>query len=265
VSDTTRSDPAPTVVLVQGAFADSSSWAGTIERLQARHVRVIAAANPLRGITVDSAYVRSMLEQIPGPVLAVGHSYGGAVISNAATDIDNVFGLVFVAAYAPDDGERLGELSTQSTDSVLSSVLVPHPYPSANGVPDVEFTIEPAELHHALAGDLPAVHAAILAATQRPISELALSEPSGPPAWRARPSWAVIPNSDKAAGTDLLRAMARRAGAHITEIEGSHVVMISQPDLVTAAILDARHAAPTAQQPATASHHRTHDRNERKP
>jgi pimeloyl-ACP methyl ester carboxylesterase len=237
--DTAQRSPAVAVVLVHGGFTESSSWSGVIERLLASRVQATAAANPLRGLDFDSAYVRSVLEQIPGPVLAVGHSYGGAVISNAATDVDNVVGLVFVAAFVPDEGERVGELSAQSTDSILSSVLVARPYPSPDGVPDVEFTIDPAGLHDALAGDLSAVEAAILAATQRPLSELALTEPSGCPAWRTRPSWAAVATADKAAGTDIVRSMARRAGAEITEIAGSHVVMISQPDAVTDVIVKA--------------------------
>jgi pimeloyl-ACP methyl ester carboxylesterase len=237
--DTTRRGRAVTVVLVHGAFADSSSWSGVIERLQANRVRVTATANPLRGIDFDSSYLRSVLEQIPGPVLAVGHAYGGAVISNAGTDVNDVVGLVYVAAFAPDEGERLGELSAQSTDSILSSVLVAQPYPSPNGVPDVEFTVEPAGFREALAGDLSAGQAAIMAVTQRPISELAFSEPSGRPAWKALRSWAVVATADMAAGTDLVRSMARRAGAEITEIAGSHFVMISRPEAVTDVIVEA--------------------------
>ena len=237
--DTTRRGRAVTVVLVHGAFADSSSWSGVIERLQANRVRVTATANPLRGIDFDSSYLRSVLEQIPGPVLAVGHAYGGAVISNAGTDVNDVVGLVYVAAFAPDEGERLGELSAQSTDSILSSVLVAQPYPSPNGVPDVEFTVEPAGFREALVGDLSAGQAAIMAVTQRPISELAFSEPSGRPAWKALRSWAVVATADMAAGTDLVRSMARRAGAEITEIAGSHFVMISRPEAVTDVIVEA--------------------------
>jgi len=237
--DTTRRGRAVTVVLVHGAFADSSSWSGVIERLQANRVRVTATANPLRGIDFDSSYLRSVLEQIPGPVLAVGHAYGGAVISNAGTDVNDVVGLVYVAAFAPDEGERLGELSAQSTDSILSSVLVAQPYPSPNGVPDVEFTVEPAGFREALAGDLSAGQAAIMAVTQRPISELAFSEPSGRPAWKALRSWAVVATADMAAGTDLVRSMARRAGAEITEIAGSHFVMNSRPEVVADVIVEA--------------------------
>src|SRR4051794_25062910 len=124
------SDAALTVVLVHGAFADSSSWDGVIERLQASGIQVTAPANPLRGISHDSAYLASFMEQIPAPVLAVGHSYGGAVISNAATGLDNVVGLVFIAAFAPDDGERLGEVAAGSRDSVLETAQVGLHYPT---------------------------------------------------------------------------------------------------------------------------------------
>jgi pimeloyl-ACP methyl ester carboxylesterase len=239
MSDATPVDASPTVVLVHGAFADGSSWNGVIERLRGKGVPVVAPANPLRGISIDSAYIAGVLEQTPGPVLAVGHSYGGAVITNAAAQATNVVGLVFVAAFAPEDGERLGEAAAASKDSVLGSVQVPHDYPAADGGTAVEFTIEPAGLHDAFAADLSEEQAAVLATTQRPVAESAFSEPSGTPAWKRLPSWAVIAKSDKAAGTDVTRAMAERAGATITEVDGSHLVMISQPEAVTAVILEA--------------------------
>src|SRR5215211_226637 len=227
-------DHAPlTVVLVHGAFADASSWTGVIERLQAAGIQVAAPPNPLRGISTDSAYIASFLNQIPGPIVAVGHSYGGAVISNAATNADNVVGLVFVAAFAPDEGERLGEVESGSKDSVLMSALVPLQYPTGQGSETaVEFAIDPAKFHDAFAADLPPAQTAVMAATQRPIAELAFPEPSGPPAWKSSPAWAVVATGDKAAGTDVIRSMAKRAGATITELEGSHVIMVSQPAAV---------------------------------
>src|SRR5215471_2408273 len=168
-----------TVVLVHGAFADASTWTGVIQRLQAAGVPVTAPANPLRGIAIDSAYVASVIEQIPGPVLAVGHSYGGAVITNAASLAKNAVGLVYVAAFAPDEGERLGEVTPTSKDSVLNSALVPRHYPTGSGGETaVEFAIDPAKIHDAFAADLPAASAAIIGATQRPVAELAFSEPS---------------------------------------------------------------------------------------
>jgi pimeloyl-ACP methyl ester carboxylesterase len=237
----------PTVVLVHGAFADASSWNGVIERLHANGVTVKAPANPLRGIATDSAYIAGVLEQTPGPILAVGHSYGGAVISNAATGVENVVGLVFVAAFAPEEDEALGEAAADSKDSVLNSALVPLHYPAANGgEAAVEFAIDPAHFKDAFAADLAAEEAAVMAATQRPVAELAFSERSGPPAWKSLPSWAVVATGDKAAGADLVRSMAERAGATITEVDGSHVIMISQPQAVTDVILEALTAVGSA-------------------
>jgi pimeloyl-ACP methyl ester carboxylesterase len=230
----------PTVVLVHGAFADASSWNGVVERLQARGLRVIAPAVPLRGIASDSAYIASVLEQTPGPVVAVGHSYGGAIITNAATQAKNVVGLVYVAAFATEDGEVLGEAEAGSKDSVLMNALVPLRYPSADGgEPATELAIDPAKFRDAFAADLPAAQTAVMAATQRPAAELAFSEPGGAPAWKNLPSWAVVATGDKAAGADVIRSMAKRAGATITEVEGSHVIMISQPQAVTDVILEA--------------------------
>ncbi|HSS56623.1 MAG TPA: alpha/beta hydrolase [Solirubrobacteraceae bacterium] len=234
------SDETPTVVLVHGAFADASSWNGVVELLQAKGLQVTAPANPLRGIAIDSAYIAGVLDQVRGPILAVGHSYGGAVLTNAATNAENVVGLVYVAAFAPDEGEVLGEVTGGSKDSVLDTALVPMHYPSGDGGESaVEFAIDPAKFHDAFAADLPAEQTAVLAATQRPVAEAAFSEPSGPPAWKRLPSWAAVASSDTAAGTDVIRSMAERAGATITELEGSHVIMISQPQAVTDVILEA--------------------------
>jgi pimeloyl-ACP methyl ester carboxylesterase len=239
----------PTIVLVHGAFADGSSWNGVIERLQQQGYTVVAPANPLRGVGADSAYTASVLSQIDGPVLLAGHSYGGAVISNAATGAPNVAGLVFVAAFAPDDGERLGEVSSESKDSVLNSALVQRQYPAGpGGETAVEFAINPALFRDAFAADLPAETTALMAATQRPIAAAAFSDACGPAAWRKLPCWAVVATGDKAAGADLVRSMARRAGADIVEVEGSHVIMISQPQAVTDHIVKAAQAVAAARQ-----------------
>ena len=232
------SNASPTVVLVHGAFADASSWNGVIERLHAKGVTVTAPANPLRGIAHDSAYTASLFAQTPGPVLAVGHSYGGAVITNAASEAKNVVGLVFVAAFAPEEGETLGEVEAGSKDSVLNSALVTLNYPTADGTA-VEFVIAPDKIHDAFAADLAPEQTALMAATQRPVAEAAFSEPSGPPAWKRLPSWTVLATGDRAAGTDVIRSQAERAGATITEIKGSHVIMVSQPQAVTEVILEA--------------------------
>jgi len=229
---------------VHGAFADSSGWNDVVERLQAEGLQATAASNPLRGISIDSAYVASYFEQTPGPVIAVGHSYGGAVITNAAANAKNVVGLVYVAAFAPDEGETLLDIESDSRDSVLSSALVTLQYPTGQGAETaVEFAIDPEKFHDAFAADLPAEQTAVMAATQRPAAELAFSEPTGKPAWKNLPSWAVIPTGDKAAGSDVIRSMAERAGATTTEVEGSHVIMMSQPQVVADAILAAVAAA----------------------
>jgi pimeloyl-ACP methyl ester carboxylesterase len=240
MSQTPTADARLTVVLVHGAFADASSWNDVVAQLQADGMHVVAPVNPLRGLTIDSAYIASVFAQISGPVLAVGHSYGGAVISNAATNAANVVGLVYVAAFATDEGEVLLEVEGGSKDSVLGTVLVPLQYPTGNGTETAtEFAIDPDGFRDAFAGDLPPKQTAVMAATQRPAAELAFTEASGPPAWKKLPSWTVVATGDKAAGADVIRSMAQRAGAQITEVEGSHVIMISQPQAVTEVILKA--------------------------
>ncbi len=227
-----------TVALVHGAFADSSSWNGVVELLLQAGVAVQAVSNPLRGIGYDSAYVAKALSQIPAPVLAVGHSYGGAIITNAVTDLDNVVGLVYVAAFAPDNGELLSAIEADSTDSVLNSALLTRDYPAGDDTA-VELYIDPAQFHQAFAADVSPGQSAILAATQRPVAAQAFSDPNGPPAWKNLPSWAVVATGDTAAGADVVRSMAARAGADIVEVQASHVVMISQPKAVTDVILRA--------------------------
>jgi pimeloyl-ACP methyl ester carboxylesterase len=238
-----RTDAKPTIVLVHGAFADASSWNGVIERLQQQGWTVVAPANPLRGVAADSAYLASVVNQLDGPVLLAGHSYGGAVITNAATDAPNVVGLVYVAAFAPDEGEVLGDVAASSKDSVLMTAQVQRGYPTGRGGETApEFLVDPARFREVFAADLPAEQAAVLAATQRPVAAAAFSDVSGPPAWKSLPSWAVVATADKAAGSDIVRSMAQRAGADILEVEASHVVMVSQPQAVTELILKALHA-----------------------
>jgi pimeloyl-ACP methyl ester carboxylesterase len=209
---TQRSGVKPTIVLVHGAFADASSWNGVIQRLQQQGYTVIAPANPLRGIAADSAYTASLLNQIDGPVLLTGHSYGGAVITNAATSAPNVVGLCYVAAFAPEEGETLGDVENGSKDSVLNSALVQYTYPAGPaGATAVEFAINPALIREAFAGDLPPEVTALMAATQRPVAAAAFTEASGSPAWKKLPCWAVVASGDKAAGADVVRSHARRA------------------------------------------------------
>jgi pimeloyl-ACP methyl ester carboxylesterase len=243
MTDSSPDNGPVTVALVHGAFADSTGWSGVIERLQAADVPVRAIVNPLRGIAADSAYVASEFAQIPGPVLAVGHSYGGAIITNAATDEDNVVGLVYVAAFAPDEGETLGDIEAGSTDSVLNAAIRPSNYPAGTNTESaVEFTIDPASFHDAFAGDLPEKDAAVMAIAQRPVAAAAFSEKNGPAAWKNLPAWAVVATGDKAAGADVVLSMAQRAKAEITKVKGSHVIMISQPQAVTDTIMKALEA-----------------------
>jgi len=239
----TEATPAtPTVVLVHGAFADAGSWAGVVDLLLAAGVKVQAIVNPLRGLASDAAYAASAIAQIPGPVLAVGHSYGGAVITNAALEAGNVVGLVYVAAFAPEEGETLGEIEGTSRDSVLAAALKPAQFPSGSGTPAVELYVDPEQFHTAFAADLAPALSARLGASQRPVAASVFEEKSVSPAWKKLPSWAVVATGDKAAGGDVVLSMAQRAGATITEIEGSHVIMISQPQAVVDVITTALEA-----------------------
>ena len=232
--------PGPTVVLVHGAFADAGSWAPVTERLVAASVPVLAIVNPLRGLKTDAAYVASAISQIPGPVLAVGHSYGGAVITNAVPQTSNVLGLVYVAAFAPDEGEVLASIVARSRDSILTGATQERQFPVGAG-PDtaVELYIDPARFREVFTADLPQLESDVYGLSQRPIAASIFGEETGHPAWKDLPSWAAIGTADRAAGADVVRSMAQRAGARITEIEGSHVIMISQPDAVTDVILTA--------------------------
>jgi pimeloyl-ACP methyl ester carboxylesterase len=174
---------APTVVLVHGAFADASGWGGVISRLQAEGIPVMAPANPLRSVAGDAAYIASVVNQIPGPVLLVGHSYGGAVISNASPQAENVVGLVYVCAFIPDEGEVLQTLAEQATDSLLGPNLRPAQYPSGGDEPGIELYIDQAAFHEVFCADLPAEQAAIMAVSQRPGAAAGFGEPSGPVGW----------------------------------------------------------------------------------
>ena len=229
-----------TVVLVHGAFADAGSWLPVIERLLAAGVPVRAPAVPLRGLDSDSAYIASAIAQIPGPVLAVGHSYGGAVISNAATQATNVKGLVLVSGFAPEEGEALSEVEGTSRDSALGPALIQSEFPT--GVGDetaIELYVDPVKFPAVFGADLPVAQANAFGASQRPIAASAFDEKSGPPAWKHLPTWSVVATGDKAAGSDVILSMARRANAETIELEGSHLIMVSQPEPVTNVILGA--------------------------
>ncbi len=235
------SSESPTVVLVHGAFADASGWAGVITELQKSGIAVLAPANPLRSVSGDSAYIASVVNQIPGPVLLVGHSYGGVVITNAAPLTPNAVGLVYIAAFAPDDGESVMALAAQATDSLLGPALRPAEFPTGDGeAPGHELYIDQASFHDVFCADVPAEQAAVMAVSQRPGGEAGFGEPSGVPGWKSLPSWALIATGDKTIGVTGLRAMAQRAGAISVEVDASHVVMISQPkataDLIKTAV-----------------------------
>ena len=226
-----------TVVLVHGAWADGSSWSGVIGPMRAAGLPVIAPANPLRSLSSDSAYIASVVRNIPGPVLLVGHSYGGAVITNAASQADNVVGLVYVAAFIPDEGESIQDLAGQATDSLLGPALRPAPFVAAEGQkPGTEFFIDPASFHEVFCADLPADRATEMAVTQRPAADVAFGEPTTRAAWKTLPSWAVVATADKAIGASGSRLMAKRAGSTTVEVDASHVVMLSRPQTVIDAI-----------------------------
>ena len=231
----------PTVVLVHGAFADASSWTGVIQRLQRHNYRVIAPANPLRGLASDAQYLKRFLTTIDGPVVLVGHSYGGAVITNAATGMPNVKALVYVAAYAPDEGDTLASLGQLAPGGQVGpSTLTVRPFPGPDGSAVPEGYIKPNVFRRIFAADLPASEARTLAAAQRPVALSVLEEPSGAPAWRTIPSWYQVAGADKAIGAKLERLMAKRIKARTSTVAGaSHVVMMSRPGATTRVILAA--------------------------
>lgn len=227
----------PTVVLVHGAFAESAGWRGVIERLHAAALPVVAAPNPLRGLTGDAAVVSSLLATIEGPVVLVGHSYGGAVISNAAAGHRHVVALVFVAAFAPDTGESIGELSGMFPGSTLGPALREVPLP--DGTADLYIGRE--MFHQQFAADVPAGQADLDAATQRPLNTTALHEGSGEPAWKTVPSWFIYPERDRNIPLAAHRFMADRADARMSvNLPGaSHAIPVSEPVAVADVILDA--------------------------
>jgi pimeloyl-ACP methyl ester carboxylesterase len=231
----------PTVVLVHGAFADASGWSSVISELQADGIAALAPANPLRSVSGDAAYIASVVNQIPGPVLLVGHSYGGVVTTNAAVQTPNVTGLVYICAFLPDEGESVQDLAAQATDSLLGPNLRPAQYAIAGSEePGTELFIDTAAFHDVFCADLPAEIAAVMAVSQRPGDAHGFGEPTAAAAWKTLPSWALVGTADKTIGITGLRAMAGRAGAISVEIDASHVAMMSQPkataDLIRTAL-----------------------------
>src|SRR5262249_43844232 len=241
---------AQTIVLLHGAWADAAGWNGVTARLQADGYTVWAVPNPLRGLSSDAAYVASILNTITGPIILVAHSYGGAVITNAATGNPNVKALVYIDGFAPDEGETGYQLlgmpppSGASPSCLLgdpSTVFNAVPYPGAqNG--DVDLYLKPEVYPSCFANTLPAKQAAVLAASQRPITFSAGAAPSGPPAWKTIPSWYLVGTLDKVIPPYVQMFMAQRAHAQIVEVKAPHPSMISNPEAVATLIETAAQA-----------------------
>jgi len=232
----------PLAVLIHGAYAESASWNGVIQRLQAEDYTALAVANPLRGVAVDTEYLTSVVAGLNRPMVLVGHSYGGLLISGAGADNPNVKALVFVGAYAPEDGESAADLSGKFPGGTLGPTLVTYPLP--NGANDTYIDVK--KYHHQFAADVSEEEAFLMAAAQRPIPDTALGEAfSGKPAWKSVPSWFVFGDQDLNIPAAAHRFMAERAGSRRTEdVAGaSHAVGVSQPEIVTSVILDALKAS----------------------
>ncbi|WP_326568903.1 alpha/beta hydrolase [Amycolatopsis rhabdoformis] len=228
----------PTVVLVHGAWADGSSWSDVVTRLQRDGYTVAVPPNPLRGVASDSAYLANYLKTITGPIVLVGHSYGGFVITNAATGNKNVQALVYVDAYIPAKGDTLNTLTAQYPGSKVAPAALNFVPQSAT---DIDVYVKPAQFRDILANDLPNWEATELAATQRPLAASALDEPSGTPAWTTIPSWDVIGLADHALPAAAQQFMATRAGSTVTKVNASHLSMLSHPSTVEHVIEDAAH------------------------
>ncbi len=240
-SAATHESTRATIVLVHGALAGSSSWDGVISKLQADGYTVIAAPDPLRSLKSDSDYVSGIVKNVKGPVVLVGHSYGGAIVTNAATGADNVKALVYVAAYAPEAGENAFDLTGKFPGSILPDALAP-PIALADGAHDLY--VQQSKFRAVFAADVPEKQVALMAVTQRPVTDVALKGASGAPAWKSIPSWFVYGSADKVIPPAVHAFMAQRAGAKDTIVVrgASHVVMISHP-LVVANLIEKAAAA----------------------
>ena len=225
----------PTVVLVHGAFVDASIWRSVYDRLSHDGYSVLAPPNPLRGLPFDAAYTESLIDQIDGPVVLAGHSYGGAVITVAGNS-DKVAGLVYVAGVAPDIGESVNDLQARYPSLAMGPIV--RPIPLHDGGVDV--AVDPVQFQAVFGADLPDADAAFLAISQRPVSGAAFDDPATAAAWRQKPSWAVFGTADRPLAPQLHRFSYDRAGASVTEVEGaSHLLMLSQPDVVAGVIGEA--------------------------
>jgi len=228
-----------TIVLVHGAYADSLSWNGSINALRDAGHPVIAAANPLRGIESDAAYLRSVLDSIEGPIVVAGHSYGGVVMSHAAEGHPEVTALVYVASFLAEPGERLIDLVNQFPGARLGDAARAVPYPTPYGATASELYIDQEQFHELFAGDVDAGIAQQMAVAQRPLALAAFEAPSTRAAWKTIESWVLAAGQDLAVPAALSRFMADRANAHLIEVDASHAVTVSQPGVVTDVILQA--------------------------
>src|SRR5262245_17857882 len=226
----------PTIVLVHGAFADASGFRSLYDELLGEDVKVVAPPNPLRGLSGgDGEYIKAVIEGIDAPVLLVGHSYGGSVITAAGT-ADNVVGLVYISGFAPDEGENLTDLQSKFPAPGIIPYIVEHQLPEGGN----EFTLAPEGFHESFCADIPADDAAFYAIAQRPLAGVALTEAAPTPAWRSRPVWAVLPTADRCIDPGVHRFSYERMGATMTEIEGaSHGAMISHPEEVAEVVMTA--------------------------
>jgi pimeloyl-ACP methyl ester carboxylesterase len=230
---------APTVVLVHGAFADASSFAPVVTELLDDGTRVLAPAVPNRGLAGDAAYIASAVQQIDGPVLLVGHSYGGAVITVAGRE-ENVVGLVYLAAYVLDEGESLGELQGRFPDSPLAGALVYTPFPvEGSDQLGTDVSVDPVAFPEIFAADVDPALTRVLAVSQRPLAGAAFGEPANSAAWRNLPAWGIVAASDQAINPDVQRFGYERARVKSTEIDSSHLVMHSNPAGVVRVIREA--------------------------
>ncbi|WP_328672303.1 alpha/beta fold hydrolase [Streptomyces sp. NBC_00328] len=229
-----RHQARPTIVLEHGAFADAASWDGVVKRLQLAGYPVVAAANPLRGPAYDAAYLRSVVDRIDGPVVLVGHSYGGTVISQAAAGLeDKVKALVYIAAFLPDAGESSLGLTGKFPGSTLGQAIESVNYTLPDGSQGADVYITTDKFHQQFAADVPADKARLMATGQRPIAAAALEEKSTQAAWKTIPSWSLVTTADLNIPVAAQRFMSHRAHAHTTEIDASHAVSVSRPGAVT--------------------------------
>ena len=225
----------PTIVLIHGAFGDASSWRPVFDRLVGDGHTVLAPPNPLRGLPYDASHTASIIDALDGPIVLVGHSYGGAVITVAGSS-DKVAGLVYVAGVVPDEGESVNDLQERFPSLAMGPLVQPVSLPDGS----VEASIDPARFREIFCADLPDADSAFMAISQRSVSATAFDDPATAAAWRAKPSWVVFGTADRSVAPDLHRFQYKRADSTVTEVEGaSHFLMLSEPDIVAGVIREA--------------------------